>query len=61
MCLTDVADGNCGGGLDFAPMHAIRFVGQCDVNIPSLSPRGSHSKAIANDTGTSTMGVDFEP
>ena len=36
------------GGLDFAPMHAIRSVDQCDVNIPSLSPRGSRSKAIAN-------------
>ena len=37
------------GGLDFAPMHAIRFVAQCDVNIPSLSPRGSRSKSVAND------------
>ena len=33
---TDAADGGCGGG-------------QCDVNIPSLSPRGSLSKAVAND------------
>ena len=40
--LTDAADGGCGGGLDFAP-------GQCDVNIPRLSPRGSRSKAVAND------------
>ena len=24
MWLTDAADGGCGGGLDFAPMHAIR-------------------------------------
>ena len=47
--LTDAADGGCGGGLDFAPMHAIRFIGQCGVNIPSLSPRGSRSKAVAND------------
>ena len=46
---TDAADGGCGGGLHFAPMHAIRSVGQCDVNIPSLSPRGSRSKAVAND------------
>ena len=37
---TDAADGGCGGGLDFAPMHAILSVGQCDVNISSLSPRG---------------------
>ena len=63
MWLTDAADGGCGGGVDFAPMHAIRSVGQCDVNIPSLSPRGSRSKAIANETtGTSTStGVHFEP
>ena len=31
------------------PMHAIRCVGQCDANIPSLSPSGSRSKAVAND------------
>ena len=49
MWLTDAADGGCGGGLDFAPMHAICSVDQCDINIPSLSPRGSRSKAIAND------------
>ena len=49
MWLTDAADGGCGGGLDFAPMHAIRSVGLCDVNIPSTSPRGSRSKAVAND------------
>ena len=38
MCMqcTDAADGGCGGG-------------QCDVNIPSLSPRGSRLKAVAND------------
>ena len=30
-------------------MHAIRYIGQCDVNIPNLSPRASRSKAIAND------------
>ena len=57
MWLTDAADGGCGGGggggLDFAPMHAIRSVGQGDINIPSLSPRGSRSS-------TST-GVHFEP
>ena len=46
---TDAADCGWGGGLDFAPMHAIRSVGQCDINIPSLSPRGRRSKAIAND------------
>ena len=33
---TDAADGGCGRG-------------QCDVNIPSLSPRGTRSKAVAND------------
>ena len=49
MWLTDTADGGCGSGLDFAPMHATRSVGQCDVNIPSLSPHGSRSKAVAND------------
>ena len=49
MWLTDAADGGCGGGLDFAPMHAIRSVGQRDVNIPRLSPRGSRSKSVAND------------
>ena len=49
MWLTDEGDGGCGGRLDFAPMHAIRSVGQCDVNIPSLSPRGSHPKAVDND------------
>ena len=60
--LTDAADGGCGGGLDFAPMHAIRSIGQFDVNIPSLSPRGSSSKVVANDYGTSTSEcVDFEP
>ena len=47
--MIDASDGGCGGRLDFAPMHAIRFVGQCDVNIPSLLPRGSRSKAVAND------------
>ena len=31
MWLTDAADDGCGGGLDFASMHAIPFVGQCDV------------------------------
>ena len=41
-------------------MHEIRSVGQCDVNIPSLSPRGSRSKAVANDYRHS-MGADFEP
>ena len=49
MWLTDAADGGCGGGLDFAPILAICSVGQCDVNIPSLSPRGSRSKSVAND------------
>ena len=49
MWLTDATDGGCGGGLDFAPMHAIRSVGQCDVNIPSVSPRGGRSKAFDND------------
>ena len=49
MWLTDAADGGCGGGLDFAPMDAMRSVGQCDVNIPSLSPRGSRSNGVAND------------
>ena len=49
MWLTDAADGGCGGELDFAPMHAIRCVGQCDVNSQSLSPRGSRSKTVAND------------
>ena len=49
MWLTDAADGGRGGGLDFAPMHAIRSVGLCDINIPSLLPRESRSKAIAND------------
>ena len=33
---TDAADGGCWGG-------------QCDLNIPSLSPRESRSKAVAND------------
>ena len=41
-------------------MHAIRSVGQCDVNIPSLLPRGSRSKVVANDYRHST-GMDFEP
>ena len=43
-------------------MNAIRSVGQCDVNIASLSPRGwrSLSKAVANDHCHGT-GVDFEP
>ena len=41
-------------------MHAIRSVGQCDANTPSLSLRGSRSKAVANDYRHST-GVDFEP
>ena len=45
----DAADGDCGGGLDYASMHAIRSVGQCDVNIPSLSPRGGRSKAVDSD------------
>ena len=49
MWLTDAVDDGCGGGLDFAPMHAIRSVGQCDVNIPSLLPRWSRSKAVANE------------
>ena len=30
-------------------LQAIRSIGQCDVNIPSLSPPGSLSKAVAND------------
>ena len=46
---TDAAEGGCGGGLDFALMHAIRSVGQCDINIPSLSPRQSCSKVVTND------------
>ena len=55
MWLTDAADGGCGGGLHFAPMHAIRFVGQCDVNITARMP-------LLMTTGTSTStGVDFEP
>ena len=37
------------GGLDFASMHAMRSVGQCDVNFPSVSSCGSCSKAVAND------------
>ena len=41
-------------------MHAIRSVGQCDINIPNLSPPGSRSKAVANDYRHST-GVYFEP
>ena len=49
MWLTDAADGGCGGGLDFAPMHAIPSAGQCDVNIARLSPSGRRSKAVAND------------
>ena len=49
MWLIDAADGGYGGGLEFAPTHAIRCVSQCDVNSPSLSPRGSRSKAVAND------------
>ena len=62
MWLTDAADGGCGGGLDFVPMHAIRPVGQCDVNIPNLSPRGSRSKAVANDYRHEYQhGWDFEP
>ena len=48
MWLTDAADGGCGGGLDFAPMHAICSVGQSDLNIPSLSPRGTRSKSVSN-------------
>ena len=35
---TDAADDGCGGRLDFAPMRAISHIGQCDINIPSLSP-----------------------
>ena len=51
MWLADAADSGCVGvgGLDFAPMYAIRSVGQCDVNFPSLSPRGSRSKAVSYD------------
>ena len=30
MWLTDAADRGCGSGLDFAPMYAMRSVGQCD-------------------------------
>ena len=30
MWFTDAVDGGCGSRLDFAPMHAIRSVGQCD-------------------------------
>ena len=61
MWLTDAAAGGCGGGLDFAPKHAIRSVGQCDVNIPSLSPRGRCSKAVLMTPGMSTStGVDCE-
>ena len=41
-------------------MHAIRSVGQCGVNIPRLSPRGSRSKVVANDYRHSTS-LDFEP
>ena len=53
--LTDAADGGCGGGLDFAP-------GQCDVNIPRLSPAGAVRRPLLMTTGTSTStGVDFEP
>ena len=48
MWLTDASDGGCGGGLDFAPVHTIYSVGQCDVNIPNLLPHGSRSKAVAN-------------
>ena len=48
--LADAADGGCGGRLDFAPMHAIRSVGQCDVNIPSLMTTGT----------STTTDVDFE-
>ena len=40
--MTEAADCGCGGGLDFAPMHAIRSVGQCDI--PSLSPRGGGAR-----------------
>ena len=39
-------------------MHAICSIGQCDVNIPSLSPRGSRLNAVDNDYRHST-GVDF--
>ena len=46
--------------VEYMNMHAIRSVGQCYVNIPSLSPRRSRSKAVANDYRHST-GVDFEP
>ena len=60
--LTDAAHGGCGVGLDFPTMHAIRSVCQCDVNIPSLSPHGSRSKAVANDYRHEYLhGVDFEP
>ena len=41
-------------------MHAIRSVGQCDVNVAGLSPRVSRSKAVGNDYQHSS-GVDFEP
>ena len=64
MWLTGVADGGCGGGLDFGPMHAIRSVGQCHLNIPSLSPLGSRSNGVANDClheHQHSTGVDFEP
>ena len=46
--------------VEYMNMHGMRSGGQCDVNIPSLSPGGSRSKAVANDYRHST-GVDFEP
>ena len=63
MWLTDAADGGCGGGLDFAPMHAICSVGQCDVHtFLAYRLAGAARRPLLMNTGTSiSTGVDFEP
>ena len=58
MWLTDAADGGCGGGFDFAPMHAKRSVDQCDVTFQAYRLAGAARRPLLMTTGT---GVDFEP
>ena len=62
MMLTHAADGGCGGGLDFAIMHALRSVGQCDVTFQAHRLAGADRMPLLMTTGTSTStDVDFEP
>ena len=46
MWLTDAADGGCGSGMNVAPMHAIRSVGQCDVTFQAYCLAGAARRPL---------------